>query len=316
MADLSLRRDERDRGQLLLVAALAIAVAIVALVLLLNTSIYMENLATRDTDTGASEAIAFRNSVESNLWRVVAAENERTYADRGTLERNVSNRTDRFVRLTASRHRRSGVVAELSNTTLDNGTRLVQNDSSRQLTSASSTSNWTLATSAEGVRHFEVNATGGLETTATPSTDAFGVNVDGSGGQRWSLYLYNDGGGRLAVKNGSGSVSTDVCGGPFGTPPEVNLTAGTVDGTACPAIDFARGTTPPYDISYQYGNRSEGTYRLTANTSNVPSTSFNGPGPTTPPYEVPVVYSVSTDVVYRSPTLSYRANVTITEGSA
>jgi hypothetical protein len=31
---------------------------------------------------------------------------------------------------------------------------------------------------------------------------------------------------------------------------------------------------------------------------------------------VPVVYSVSTDVVYRSPELTYRANVTITEGSS
>ncbi|MFB6167459.1 MAG: hypothetical protein ABEJ43_01275 [Haloferacaceae archaeon] len=313
MADLS--HGDRDRGQLLLVAALAIAVAIVALVVLLNTSIYMENLATRDTDTGASEAIAFRNTVEENLWRVVAAENDRTYASRSTLEGNVSNRTDRFVALTAGRYRRSGAVAELSNTTFHDGTRLRQTDPTREFTSASGAANWTLATSADGVREFEVNVTGGLTTTATPQSDAFGVNVDGSGGNRWSLYAYNDGGGeRIAVKNGTGPVNTNVCSGLYTQDPRVNLTAGTVNGTACPAIDFARGTSAPYDVSYQYGNRSTGTYRLTVNTSNVGN--VNGPGPTTSPYRVPVVYSVTTDVVYRSPTLAYRANVTVQKGGA
>lgn len=313
MADLSLRRDGRDRGQLLLVAGLAIAVAIVALVILLNTSIYMENLATRSTDTGASEAIAFRNTVEGNLWPVVAAENERGYTDRTTMARNASDRVDRFVALTASRHRRSGAVAELSNTTFDNGTRLYHNDSAQQFRSASGAANWTLATGADGVRKFEVNATDGLESTATPQIDAFGVNVDGSGGNRWSLYVYNNGGERIAVKNGTGTVTTGVCSGLYAQDPRVNLTAGTVNGTACPAIDFARGTAPPYDVSYTFGNRSAGTYRLTVNTSSVGS--FNSPGAASPPYETPLVYSVTTDVVYRSPTLTYRANVTITEGA-
>jgi hypothetical protein len=204
----------------------------------------MENLATRDTDTGASEAVAFRNTVEGNLWRVVEAENDRTYASRSTLETNVTRRTNRFVELTAARHRRSGVVAELSNTTFDEGTRLVQNDSTRQLTDASGTADWTLATSAEGVREFEVNVTGGLTTSSAPvaQSDAFGVIVEGSGANVWSLFVYNNGGEQIAVKNGSESTPTNVCrGGFYAEDPRVNLTAGTVNGT--PPSTLLRGRT-------------------------------------------------------------------------
>jgi len=322
MADLSRGGDGRDRGQLLLVAALAIAVAIVALVLLLNTSIYVENLATRDTDTGASEAIAFRNSVESNLWRVVAAENDRPYTNRTRLRQNVSNRTDRLVELTADRHRRDAVVAGIANenTTFDDGTRLQQTDETRSLTDTSGDPNWTLATGADGVRAFEVNTTGGLESTSSPETEAFGVHVVGGNGtgDTWSLYVYRypaNSTATLAVKNGSASLNEGACTGLLPNDPQANLTAGTVDGSECPELVFAKGTDPPYVIEYQYGNRSTGTYQLTVNTTlaSAQQDSFNSSVSNTTPYAVPVVYGVRTQVIYRSPTLSYRANVTVPE---
>jgi hypothetical protein len=307
---------ERDRGQLILVAALAIATAIVALVLLLNTSIYMENLATRDTDTGASEAIAFRNTVEANLWPVVAAENDRPYTNRSKLRTNVTKRTNRLVELTASQHRRSGVAAELSNTTLDNGTRLRQTDSTRALTANDSDANWTLATGADDVRGFEFNATGD-EPLGANATE---IRVDESdSSETWSLFVYDNGSSpSLAVNNATGGTTANICDSQYSDGTRVNLTAGTINGTACPAIEFAKGADPPYDISYNYSDNATGTYDLTVNTTVATHSgdNFNDTVSNTTPYAVPVVYSVSTDVVYRSPELSYRANVTVTEGSS
>lgn len=316
MADLRTRGDDRSRGQLLLVAGFAIATAIVALVIILNTSIYAENLATRDTDTGASEAIAFQTTVESNLWRVVDAENDRTYSNRGELEANVSDRIDRLESQSARRHRSAGVAAALTNRTLNDGSRLVQDDSSRGLTSESGTANWTLATDVTDVRAFELNSTGNLTTTGTPGDDAFEFYAD-NGTNRWSLFVYDDGGPKLAVKNGSQTTPTDVACG-VTTPPTVGVTNGTVDGTPCSYVDFAKGVSPPYEFGITYGNRSTGTYDLTVNETgpaSVDSSNFNGPGPTASPYVVPVVYSVSADVVYQSPQLTYRARINATEGT-
>lgn len=320
MADLRMRGDDRSRGQLLLVAGFAIATAIVALVIILNASIYAENLATRDTDTGASEAIAFQTTVESNLWRVVDAENDRTYDDRGKLRANVSDRIDRLESQSARRHRSAGVAAALTNRTLNDGSRLVQDDSSRNLTSNTPTADWTLATGVDDVRKFDLNSTGGLNSTTNPESDAFAVDITGTGGNTWSLYLYEDGGNAtIAVSNGTATTPTDVCGGLITGPPRVNLTAGTVEGSPCPEIDFANGTSAPYDIEYRRGDLSTGTYSLTVNetvSAGGSGDDFNGPGPTASPYVVPTVYSVSADVVYQSPRLSYRARINVTEGTA
>ena len=54
---------EDSRGQIILVAALAIAVTFVALALIVNTVIFTENLATRETVDG-QQAVAFDQSVK------------------------------------------------------------------------------------------------------------------------------------------------------------------------------------------------------------------------------------------------------------
>jgi hypothetical protein len=185
------------------------------------------------------------------------------------------------------------------------------------MTDASGTANWTMATGADDVRAFEMNTTGGLESTALPETQAFNVTVRGSGGNEWRFYVYDNPAlpdAEIAVKNGTGALESNVCGGllPSG-PPRVNLTAGTVAGSDCDKLVFAKGTTPPYDIEITYGDRAEGTYNATVNTTNVGT--FNGPGPASSPYEVPVVYSLSVDVVYRTPGLEYRARVRLAPGA-
>ena len=87
MADLAARS---DRGQLVLVAGLAIAVALLALILLLNTAIYTQNLATRDANVADDDAIEYRNTVVSASSRIVDAENQAEYDSYDDVRENTS----------------------------------------------------------------------------------------------------------------------------------------------------------------------------------------------------------------------------------
>ena len=319
MADL-MSGSGRDRGQLLLVAGFAIAVTIVALVLLLNTVIYTENLATRDVDTESSEAIEYRNLVEDELWAVIegAALNGNDDPDRSAVEANVSSRIERFENVSARHALARGAATETDVVTYHDGTRLRQTDPDRNLTdgSAAPAVDWTMATDTDGVRQFELNTTGGLQSTTDPTNESFRVDVDGDGGDRWSLYVYNHttDGPTVAVKNGSESSPTDVCGDYVTGPPRVGLRAGTVNGAGCDAIDFAAGTSPPYDLTVTYGNRSTGTYDVILNGTNVDA-DFDETAPLDSPYAVPVVYGLDANVTYQSAALTYRSRVGISPPS-
>ncbi|MCL7418278.1 MAG: hypothetical protein M8354_10625, partial [Halalkalicoccus sp.] len=71
-----LNRPEPDRGQLILVTGVTIAVILVALVVLLNTVIYTENLATRGIDSGADDALEYRATVVGSVGELIEYENE------------------------------------------------------------------------------------------------------------------------------------------------------------------------------------------------------------------------------------------------
>jgi hypothetical protein len=312
MADLS--PPDRSRGQLILVAGFAIAVAIVALVLLLNTAIYSENLATRSVDTGGEDALAFRDAVEDDLWGVVRGANDWNGADRDRAVRNVGDRTDRFADMAARRHRLSASSARIDNRTYHNGTRLEQADPGREVRAASALVdwNWTMATDADDIRAVEMNVTGGLASTTTRS-EAFRLTVTNDVGDAWTVYVYNDSAAvadptTVDVVNGTGTFA-DVCSGQFAGPPTMNLSAGRINGTACAPLSLPAGLDGPYDtVTVTYGNRSTGTYTLTVNTT-LTAAAGNYNAPTASPYAVPVVYSMQADVVYQSASLTYRARI-------
>jgi len=308
MADLS----DRSRGQLLLVTGFVIAVAIVALVLLLNTAIYAENLTTRSTDTGANDALAYRSSVEAGLWPTVgsAADNGYNESSRSAVEANVSRRLDQFEDDISRRHHIGGAAAGVSVADYYDGARIRQPNASRRLTGAGGAANWTVVASTSDLRQFEVNTTGGLTSTSDPENDAFRLDVVGSAGNRWSLYAYEDSAtsnATLAVKNGTGTIETNICSDLVDGPPRVDPVAGTVNGEPCGPLSFAEGTSPPYQLRIVYGNRSTGSYDAMVNGTLSPSIGSNYASPPNSPYDVPVVYGLRTNVTYRSDGLTYAA---------
>src|SRR6056297_2455049 len=76
----------RDRrGQMLLVAALGLAVAFVALALVLNAVVFTENLATRNPDP-ADDALAYEGAVTEGVGGLLAETNRHDDADYDSLD--------------------------------------------------------------------------------------------------------------------------------------------------------------------------------------------------------------------------------------
>lgn len=306
--------DVRDRAQLILITGLLLAVSFVVLTLLLNTVIYTENLASRGTDTGGEAALEYRATVETGVGELIDRENERGYSTHSQLRNEVRNGTDEIDRTTKRFHVQRGVASNVSDVSLDDGTLLRQTDPSRDLSNRTGTANWTLVEDVTDVRSFAVEVTGGLKPTTNPEDQAFNVSLVDASGDRWSVYVYDDGGGTIAVQNASDSSPTEVC-GPVTLPVRIDLTRGTVDGQACEAIDFGRGTGVPRDVVYHRGDRADGTYGLTVNTTtDVVDQNFVSSPSTSAPYQVPAVYSARVDVAYVSSDLRYGARIRVARG--
>lgn len=299
-----------DRGQLILLTGLVIAIGFVALSLLLNMAIFTENLASRGTDTGAADALEFRQVSIDTVKTLIEEENEEKHPSHAAVYRNVTNGTETYDEITSTRYAKASTVADISNLVVHNGTVLRQNKS-RDFTDSSGAKNWTLAEDVHDTRRFE------LTFDAANETDGFNLSIVGQSGNRWSLYVYNQSGVsneyNLEVKNGSDpNPPAVVCDSLLNDlPATVNLTNGSIGGSECSAIDFAKGVDAPYDIHFTWGNRSEGTFNLTVNTSTTNGFQAYQSGQ---PFEIPVIYSGAFDVTYRTEQLHYRERVRIIPG--
>lgn len=115
MADVSHRI---DRAQLILVSGLVIAVTLLVLVLLLNTVIYTENVATRGVGTDGGDAISSQQAIESELERLIAAEQalvdgEAAWEDEwNSLSERVEHGTEHTLAHLANRSVMRGTIAE------------------------------------------------------------------------------------------------------------------------------------------------------------------------------------------------------------
>jgi hypothetical protein len=122
-------RVNRDRGQLLIITALLLAILFVGLALILNSGIYTENLSTRETtsslepftDDPATEARLIESLAAANYYNETADFEDR----RSMVAENVTEWSNRQ----ASQHAKEGqaYATELSAST--EGTRLTQNNS-------------------------------------------------------------------------------------------------------------------------------------------------------------------------------------------
>lgn len=169
-----------DRGQLILVTALSLAILFVTLALILNTAIYTENLATRSGDIGgATDAVRYHDAARDAVGGIIDYANAYNHTSNSTLQSNLSAGVDDFrnnsARLFVSGDR--GVETTLDTT--ENGTRIAQSDPSRNFTNTSGTANdWTIATNIDKTRAVTINITDETELASFGTAGVFNLTVN------------------------------------------------------------------------------------------------------------------------------------------
>ncbi|MFB6089763.1 MAG: hypothetical protein ABEJ97_01775 [Halobellus sp.] len=309
--------DGTDRGQLLLVGALALAVLFVSLALLLNTAIYTGNLATREAGVDGTAAIDYVGAAEAAGVEAIRSVNERNDSTHAAL-RTALEATMRTWDDAAAHHRATaGDLADVDVVAVTNGTQLRQNDSSRNFTDRSYAPNWTLVSDAEGVTgvrsiRLTVDAT---RLTADPSDvvadDVFHVNVSSDVGTR-SLFLYNESGTpRARIVQPSGTTNCTVGAVTDGTF-VVDVANASVGGASCPPLARLDDTSGNVSITFRDGDAAGGTYRLVVDEppAALPLSGFHDPG-AGQPYWTYGLYAAEFRVSYRTPQLDYAATIEV-----
>ena len=311
----------RDRGQLILVTGLAVAVTLVAVVLLLNTVIYTQNLATRGTDVGDGEAVGFRQEAVAGVGGLVDAENRAEYGSRSKLNENVTEAIRRFGDLSSRRYAERGAVADVEVDSLSTtpATLLRQTNASRELRSSDASgamADWSAASNVERTRN--VRLTVSRENLSEDVTTSFAVKLTDDDGGTWKVHLHNESDDvtvTVEEDTGDGPTMTEIC-SVDAAEATLDLTAGTIDGRACPGLDWASGLDAPYDIEFVNGDQATGTYELTVDTSGaatIPS-NFADAGDEASPRAVPAVYAAAFDLHFETERVAFHTRVRVARG--
>lgn len=294
----------RDRGQLILVAGLTVAVILVMLVLLLNTVIYTENLATRGIDSEAGDAIEYRATVVGSVEELIERENEH-YDEGHPPEVGVKVGIEEVDRMLSERHLERGTIAEVrsSQTQTDvSSPRIWQNESST-LTANGGESDWTVVTTVTDT---------GLFVLTVDSIDAW---VNGGDNERlrivvddpetessWILKINaSDSAAYEVIVNDSEPLSyqTDSL--------EIDLVSGTIN-------ENPEFSPPPESgtIGFRNGDTTTGTFELhaTGTASESDLTEYDGGSGGDPYYTYPVA-SVDLRIHYETSELRFATEETI-----
>ena len=298
--------DTSERGQILVIVGLLVAVMLVALALVLNSAIFAENLSTRET-ADSEEPSAYAVNAESTVADVY----DRTNANDTRTAADAESTFDDALRAWADQKSdtaaENGALFEADWTTYV-GWRLEQTEN-RSFTPAGddSTADWTVADGARNVSAFELNVNR-TKLYDGAGTGAFRLKIS-DGTTVWKLYVYQDSANdKVVVSQGDPGSSSQKC--QKGTDRAViDLRNETLAGDDCSALDFSSAVSGTLEIRYENVNVSgdeqvNGTYTLVVNGSAaVPKTGgepthFNRSGEASPTATA-VVYAVRYDTRYQ-----------------
>ncbi|MFB6282196.1 MAG: hypothetical protein ABEH40_09265 [Haloferacaceae archaeon] len=321
-----------DRAQILLIGALAMAVAFVALALVLNSSVYVENLANRENVVvGGEGPNVYAGDVRRGVGRAVVAGNANgsTFADRTD---DVETGVGTLRAALRAYHAERGVAVNVSVVDASphtEGTRVFTTADGHFTEPNATSPDWTLGTDRR-FRRFGMNVSrSGLASSTLPLSDVFRIEVEDADGDRWKIYVYRDDSAvpartAVRVRDPTGSLSAAECEDDSGSRTDVNITAATVGGAHCDPLDFfeppdgvsaaepPRVADPPYTIRYRnagLGNVS-GRYRFVMDATS-PAPDYAGDGDIT---TQEVVYDTTVEAVYHSADVRYVTEIRVAPG--
>lgn len=316
--DVGTAHRDRDRGQLLLVGALALAVLFVALALLLNTAIYTGTLATRDAGGDATPAIEYVSASQSAGVDAVRSVNRRNNTSATNLTRAFTARMNRWDDLATHHKAVAGTAADVDVAGTTNGTRIQQDDADRNYTDKGGNGSWTVVDGAgvtavrslrftvDDARLASVNDAGNATTAA-----AFNVNVtsDADVDSR-TAYVYNNSSRsspEVLVVDGSDELICPVeSSGTF----VVDISNTSVDGASCSLLGTLDDTEGEVSVEYDNGDAASGTYTMVVDEPPPLSSELNDPDEGSP-YSTDAIYGANLTVTYRTADLDYEATIEV-----
>lgn len=318
---------DADRGQLLIVAGLVMAVSLVALVVLLNATIYGENLATRGVEGADREAADVRATAVGGVGELIDATNRaeprnHTVAN-DTVVAGVADLDRRMARSDADRGGTVHLATDGSQ--LTRGTYVTTDGNATSLSNDTNATAYTFAGGINRTRGFtlELEADELANTTASnASDDAFHVGFDGSALPNGrEVYVYRNGSGDVVVATGSDggtptvrcsvavdpgdAVRLDLTGERFGLADE------RLEGNRCVGVWPTELVTPAdsYAIRLANADAADGTATATVRprpTGADPDADHDGTSP--------AVYDATVDLRYRTADLRFETTVRVAPG--
>lgn len=310
MADVTAR--DRGRGQLILVGGIVVAIALVALVLLLNTVLFAENVASQGVDPGVDRAADYTTMAERAGARIVriesGVEHESWEAARTSVEDDVGHVSDQSARRSLERH---GATASIEVDDPSRGAVLVQNETG-PFESTAGDGNWTLVSSTAGVRNFTTTVDASGTSTLADDGEPFTLRVE-TDADTWEAQVYDSGSNTVVV-----GVDGETCESNRSVA-TVNWTRGTLAGCRFPFATDGSGARleGPYTIAYENGTRATGTYRLVVrdeSSDDVESGNFAAAGSGDSPRRYPAVYDLVLAVAYGEAGADYETRVRVAPG--
>ena len=303
---------ERDRGQLILVAAFLLAVLFVGLAVVVNSAIFTENLATRSENVDANEALQYSHSVEQAVGSMLATANlnnegQQSFDD---LEDEITDALENASIYTGTQQVEygSGVSVDLTGT--EDGIRIFQNDGTN-FTGNDSEEDWTVAEDVDRTRAFT------LELGDEPSGDfVVEANDTSTRNPEWVMTVDDE---KLTVTADGGAETTCAI---DSYPIEIHVTDATIDGSPCPGLvdtedgnprHFAVGIDGSYDIEFEGGgNVDSGNYSMILKGENAglpDNQTAEGQ-----PNQVDAIYSAIVDIQYQTSKVTYETQVRVAPG--
>lgn len=311
MADV-MPSSDNDRAQLILVTALVIAVLFVALALIVNSAIYTENIATRDTGAETSTALQSHSVAVADLQTKLDRTNARLDDgdDYDTSHSKFRSGVEHWREERSENQARSGRVLD-SGVTSVNGSQIRQT-ADGSFESANGDNSWILAQNVEEAGRFEMAVDAGSVYNAQTG-DNLTVMRDESfymaiGGEE--VFIYDDPNGNFTIvrpdgEEESSELSNAGCNFDVTGTVDIDIYDATVNGQPCDQLDFYEndivGTV--HDIEYRNAvvdteERINGTYELIVDTTSLTASKYSEADDE--PSERTVLYRIEAELVYQS----------------
>ena len=310
---------DRDRGQLIIVGGLALAVTLVAVALVLNAAIYTENLASRDDADRIDDANAARNDVRAGLVGAVEhADDSQSFADQ-TDDVNAS--MDEIENESGYYAAQGGASLSVGNVSYEEGRRLARDSEGQFVSPDAGQTTYPLVDDGTVHEHSMNVSKDSLRERGEitdPISDLTGDDVfnatysNASSGVERSVFVYNESNEvTVEVYDENGDRIGSVCNASATDGhAAVDVTEGTVAGDSCAALESFDPLGSTHDLEYGGTANADGTYEVTANVTGGTAHDQHAPDSSA------TILAAETTITYRSPELYYETTIRYEPGDA